>query len=150
MRRYIIFQASWTEIKKQVQALGLEEKDNNYRMVNGATKSYTKILAEHYDSSGKSIPKSGDRLTESVPTEKETPTLFRDSGWEVVEVHEYTPEVPAPYGAEFDLICLCYCEYEPLDEPWVKTYHRLPASLDSFGGNKTAYESWLAIQTSEI
>lgn len=147
MRRYIIFQASWAEIKKQCRALELEEKDNNYRIVNGITKSYTKILAEHYDSSGKLIPKPGDRLTESVPEDGKTPTHFRDSGWEVMKVNEYSPEISAPYGAEFDAICLCYCEYKPLDEPWIKAYHRLPASLDSFSGDEAAYTSWLKTQS---
>jgi hypothetical protein len=67
-------------------------------------------------------------------------------------VEEYAPDIPPPYGAEFDAISLCYCAYKPLapEATWTKKSHRLAPSLDSFGGDEKAYRDWLNTQSSEM
>jgi hypothetical protein len=102
-------------------------------------------IAEYYCSSNKPAPQLGYRLTETLPEDRE---YFRDSGWEVVRVDEFTAGIPSIDGGGFDSIYICYCAYKPLtlEESWTKKAHRLPTSLDSFEGNEKAYEAWLRTQ----
>ncbi len=150
MRRLILFKADKGEIKKYRQQTETKIGESFYRVANaGSVPSLTTTIAEHYDASGKPIPEIGYRLTETDPEDRNS---FRDNGWEVVRVEDYTPEIPPPYGAEFDSICLCYCAYKPLapEDAWTKKAHRIAPSLDSFGGDEQAYQKWLATQSAEI
>jgi hypothetical protein len=150
MRRLILFKADKGEIEKYRQHTEIKVGQSFYRIANaGSVPSLTTTIAEHYDSSGKPAPEIGYRLTETVPEDRDS---FRDNGWEVVRVEEYTPEIPPPYGAGFDSICLCYCAYKPLapQDVWTKKAHRLAPSLASFGGNEKAYQDWLATQSPEM
>ncbi|MEG4918072.1 hypothetical protein [Microcoleus sp. B7-D4] len=154
MRKYIIFRADKGELEKYRSLTETKVGESFYRVANaGSVKSLIWTIAEHYDSSGKPSPAPGYRLTESVIVESAiapmfptASTHFRDSGWEVVKVHEYTPEIPAPYGAEFDSICICYCAYKPIENAPLKQYERSPVTLDSFAGDRTAYDRWLESQ----
>lgn len=154
MRKYIIFRADKGELEKYRSLTATKVGESFYRVANaGSVKSLIWTIAEHYDSSGKPSPVPGERLTESVivssdldPIFPSASTHFRDSGWEVVKVHEYTPEIPAPYGAEFDSICICYCAYKPIDNPPMKQYKRAPVTVDSFGGDRAAFDRWLESQ----
>jgi hypothetical protein len=146
MRRLIWFRADRGEIQKYREITQTQSGESFYRVANaGSVPSLMKTIAEHYDCSNKPIPAPGYRLTETVPEDRDS---FRDSGWEVVRVEEYTPEIPDPYGADFDTICICYCAYKPLapEDAWTKKAHRLVPSLASFGGDETAYSEWLETQ----
>jgi len=146
MRRLILFKAEKGELEVYRQATHTQIGQSFYRVANaGSVPSLGTTIAEHYDCSGKPAPQVGYRLTETVPDDRE---YFRDSGWEVVRVHEYTPEIPAPHSADFHSICICYCVYRPLspEAVWTKKAHRLAPSLASFGGDEVAYEQWLATQ----
>lgn len=46
---------------------------------------------------------------------------------------------------EFDLVVICYCQYNPINAP-LKPMPERQVSLDSFGGNKEAYDRWLSSQ----
>lgn len=154
MRRYILFKADKGELQKYREQTNTQMGEGFYRVSNpGSVHSLTWTLAEHYDSSGKPAPEPGYRLTESVfvpeaadATFPNAATHYRDNGWEVVRVHEYTPDIPPPYGAEFDAICICYCAYKPIENAPLKQSHRMPVSLESFGGNQEAYDRWLMSQ----
>ncbi len=120
MRKLLLFKADWSEVNKYRRETGTNHGASFYSIANAGTIPFlTNTIAEYYDCSGKPIPTPGYRLTETVP---EDPDSFRDSGWEVIEVEEYTPEIPAPYGAKFDSICICYCIYKPLppEDEWTK------------------------------
>ncbi len=147
MRRLIIFRADRGEIEKYRQITETNHGESFYRVANAkSVPSLIWTIAEYHDSTGKPAPQPGYRLTETVPEDRDS---FRDSGWEVIRVEEYTPEIPAPYGAEFDSICICYCVYKPLspEDEWTKKAHRLSPSLASFGGDESAYKAWLESQS---
>jgi hypothetical protein len=149
MRKLILFKADKGEIEKYRQKTETQIGKSFYRIANvDSVPSLTNTIAEHYDSSGKPAPAIGHRLTETIPEDRDS---FRDSGWEVVRVEEYTPEIPPPYGAGFDTICICYCAYKPLapENVWMKKAHRFAPSLTSFGGDEKAYQEWLATQSEE-
>jgi hypothetical protein len=42
---------------------------------------------------------------------------------------------------EFDMIVMCYCQYNPINAP-LKPMPERQVSLDSFGGDKEAYYHW--------
>ena len=150
MRRLVLFKADRGELEKYRRQTQTQIGQSFYRVANAnSVPSLINTIAEHYDSSGNSAPTVGYRLTETVSEERDS---FRDSGWEVIRVEEYTPDIPPPYGAGFDAICLCYCAYKPLapEETWTKKAHRIAPSLDSFGGDEKAYQDWLATQSSEM
>lgn len=136
MRKWIIFRAE----KRQP---GWEERRLQH------TQSLTKILAEHFDSSDRDIPEPGYRPPEFLHVEEfadpqcpSAKTHWRQSNWEVTRVETYTPEIPM---GEFDAIVVCYCCYNPIDAP-LKTMPERQVSLDSFGGDKEAYQRWLESQ----
>lgn len=137
MRKYIIFQA--------------EKKDKtdwrNRKLQH--TQALTWILAEHWDSSDKPIPKPGDRPLEFIrvdslhnPQEHGYSTHYRKGDWEVTRVETYTPEFPT---SGFDMIVLCYCKYSPINAP-LKPMPERQVSVDSFGGDEAAYQQWLESQ----
>jgi hypothetical protein len=146
MRKLILFKADQGELKKYRQETETSIGSSFYRVANtGSVKALSDTIAEHHDSSNQALPSPGDRLTETVPDDRDS---FRDNGWEVVRVEEYTPDIPPPYGAGFDTICICYCVYKPLpiEDQWTKKSRRSEVSIDSFGGDVTAYEAWLMTQ----
>jgi hypothetical protein len=146
MRKLILFKADQGQLKKYRQQTETPIGSSFYRVANaGSVKALSDTIAEHHDSSTQSLPQLGDRLTETVPDDRDS---FRDNGWEVVRVEEYTPDIPPPYGAGFDTICICYCAYKPLpiEEQWTKKAKRSEVSIDSFGGDAAAYEAWLMAQ----
>ncbi|OLP17448.1 hypothetical protein BST81_16800 [Leptolyngbya sp. 'hensonii'] len=150
MRRLILFKAEKGEIENYRRETETQIGQSFYRIANaGSVPSLINTIAEHHDSSSKPAPTAGYRLKETVPEDHE---CFRDSGWEVIRVEEYTPEIPPPYGAGFDAICICYCAYKPLapKDAWVKKAHRLVPSIASFGGDEKAYQAWLASQPEEV
>jgi hypothetical protein len=139
MRKYIIFRA-------EPRQPGWEERMLSH------THSLTRILAEYFDSSDSPIPEPGYRPTEFVRIDAEHnsdfhgwSTHYKTGDWEVVRVHTYTPDIPVPYGGEFDTIVLCYCRYNPIDAP-LKPMPERQVSVDSFGGDEAAYQQWLAVQ----
>jgi hypothetical protein len=164
MHRLITFKADAGEILKYRQTVGADRGSCFYRIANvGSVPSLIKTIAEHYCSSGKPAPELGDRLTETYCSSgKPAPELgdrltetipenrdsFRDSGWEVIRVERYSSEINPPHGNEFDEIYICYCAYKPLSsqDQWTKQSHRLPVSVDSFGGDREAYDEWLQSQ----
>ncbi|HLP90284.1 MAG TPA: hypothetical protein VK184_17065 [Nostocaceae cyanobacterium] len=112
------------------------------------TGSLTKTLAEHYDCSDKQLPEPGYRPPEFIRVEEfvdpqypKAKTHYRVSDWEVTRVETYTPDIPVGMG--FDMIVICYCKYSPINAP-LKPMPERQVSLDSFGGDQKAYESWLA------
>lgn len=142
MRKLILFRAAKGEIEKYRRQTETRIGESFYRVANArSVPSLIKTIAEHYDCSDKPAPSPGYRLTETIPEDRES---FRDSGWEVIRVEEYT----SPDDAEFDSICVCYCAYKPLEaeDQWTKKARRIAPSLDSFGGDKAAYEQWLESQ----
>jgi hypothetical protein len=145
MRKYIIFQAEKAD-----------KTDWRNRKLQH-TQALTWILAEHWDSSNKPIPEPGYRPLEFVrveelhnPKEHGYSTHYRRGNWEVSHVETYSPDVPM--GA-FDVIVICYCKYVPMTEGRSQTIDAplkpMPdrqVSVDSFGGDKIAYEQWLESQ----
>jgi len=86
------------------------------------TGALTSILAEHYDYSGKPLPKIGDRLRNFAQFQESADPKFpaasthvRWGDWEVSRVEEYTPEIP---DAEYDCLAVCYCRYSPIESEW--------------------------------
>ncbi len=137
MRKWIVFRAE----KRQP---GWENRKYAH------TGSLTKTLFEHYDCSGKADPEPGYRPPEFIRVDQfadpdcpEATTHYRQSDWEVVRVEAYTPEIPVGMG--FDMIVICYCKYSPINAS-LKPMPERQVSIDSFGGDKAAYEQWLASQ----
>lgn len=136
MHKYIIFQAegedpNWKERKLQ------------------HSQALTWIISEHWDSSDKSIPEPGYRPKEFVhvdalhdPSQHPHSTHYRKGDWEVVRVETYTPDVPM---GKYDMVVICYCKYSPINAPLNPMPER-QVSVDSFGGDETAYKEWLEAQ----
>lgn len=136
MRKYIIFRAEKREP-------GWKERKLQH------TQGLTRILAEHFDSSDQPIPEPGYRPTEFIrvdslhnPDEHGYSTHYRHGDWEVTRVETYTPDVPM---GEFDMVVMCYCKYSPINAS-LKPMPDRQVSVDSFGGDKEAYEQWLETQ----
>ena len=69
-------------------------------------------------------------------------THYRTGDWEVARVETYTPDIPI---GEFDMVVICYCQYSPIDAP-LKPMPERQVSVDSFRGDKEAYQRWLESQ----
>lgn len=133
MKKYIIFRAEkrepgWKERKLQ------------------PSQALTRILAEHLDYSDRPIPAPGYRPKEFIrvdalhnPTEHGYSTHYRTGEWEVSRVETYTPDVPT---SEYEVLVICYCKYSPINAPLNPMPDR-QVSLESFGGDETAYQQWL-------
>jgi hypothetical protein len=140
MRKYIIFRAE----KRQPGW-----KDRKY----AHTGSLTKTLCEHFDCTDKAIPEPGYRPKEFVrvdqfvdPSYPKASTHYRTGDWEVSRVETYTPELPM---GEFDMVVICYCKYAPINAP-LKPMPERQVSVDSFGGDRAAYEQWLEEQKEPV
>lgn len=138
MRKWIVFRAE----KRQPGS-----EDWKY----AHTGALTKTLCEHFDSSDSELPEPGYRPPEFIRVEQfvdaEYPaakTHHRQGDWEVTRVEVYEHEVGRPY-ADFDMIVICHCKYAPINAP-LKPMPDRQVSIDSFGGDQFAYESWLASQ----
>jgi hypothetical protein len=104
------------------------------------TGSLTKNLFEHIDSSDSELPESGYRPPEFIRTEESASTHYRKSDWEVVRVETYTPDISI--GMSFDMIVICYCQYNPINAP-LQVMPERQVSIDSFGGDEAKYSEWL-------
>lgn len=136
MSKYIIFQA-------EPNAEGWENRKLEH------TQALTRILAEHWDYSNKPIPEPGYRPTEFIrvdalydPKQHGHSTHYRKGDWEVVRVETYTPDVPM---GKYDMVVVCYCQYNPINAP-LKPMPERQVSVDSFGGDEAAYKQWLESQ----
>ncbi len=136
MRKWILFKAdkrqpNWKERKFQ------------------HTGSLTNILCEHFDSSDKPLPEPGYRPLEFIRVEEavdaqfpSAKTHYRKSDWEVVRVETYTPDIPI---ADFGMIVICTCQYNPISAP-LKPMPERQVSVHSFGGDDAAYQQYLSMK----
>ncbi|MGB7271808.1 MAG: hypothetical protein WBC69_00840 [Geitlerinemataceae cyanobacterium] len=138
MRKWIVFKAT-----------GKEQDWKNRKFAHSG--SLTNIIAEHFDSSNSEIPEPGYRPPEFIRVEQFTDpqypaakTHYRQGDWEVVRVETYEHEVGRPY-ADYDIIVVCYCQYNPINAP-LKPMPERQVSIDSFGGDQEAYDRWLTSQ----
>lgn len=138
MRKYIVFRAEGRQP-------GWEDRMLSH------THSLTRILAEYFDSSDRPIPQPGYRPTEFVRVEaKHEPnshgwsTHYKTGDWEVARVETYIPDTEGS-SSEFGMVVICYCRYNPIDSP-LKPMPDRQVSIDSFGGDREAYERWLESQ----
>ncbi len=106
-RKYIIFRADWDQ----------EYEADTRLLPSGAI---TDILAEHFDSSGSSVPSVGYRPSDYHHIEQFADSSFprasthsRMGDWVVTRTSEYAPATPG----EFEAIIICYCRYSPITTP---------------------------------
>lgn len=137
MKKYIIF-------RTEGSAKGWKERKLE------SSGALTRILAEYIDCSDKPLPEPGYRPAEFVrvdpnPSVHGNSTHYKTGDWEVVRVHSYTPEIPVPQGGDYDVVAVCICRYSPVNAP-LKAMPERQVSIDSFGGNREAYENWLTSQ----
>lgn len=125
LNRYIIWRANWNE--KQ-----------GWRTFSGS-RSLTGILAENFFSSGKT-PEVGGRITEGKKDEDGT-HYSRWGDWVVDRVESYVPDLPV--GQEFTEVVICWCKYDPVEPVWVPQGKSI-VSVESFGGDREAFENWKA------
>lgn len=147
MAKLVIFRADKGEKERYQQLTATGLSDSFFRVANaGSVPSLTKTIAEHRDASGKPSPTPGDRLTETIPNSGDN---FRDSGWEVTRVEEYTPNASTPNSPEFESVCICYCAYLPLsaDEAWTKQARRIGSTVASVGATAAPLEQAQQAQT---
>jgi hypothetical protein len=123
-RKYIIYRANWNE-------------QEGWRTFTG-TRSLTGILNECFDSSGSPIPVTGERLTDDK-TDEDGTFYSRWGDWVVDRVESYVPDLPV--GQEFTEIVICYCKYDPIEPVWVIQGKSI-VSIESFGGDREAFETW--------
>jgi hypothetical protein len=140
MGKYIIFQA-------EPDSKGWEKRKLEH------TQALTRILSEHWSYSKKPIPEPGYRPTEFVrvdalhdPSQHAHNTHYRESDWEVTRVETYTPDLPM---GKYDMVVICYCQYNPINAPLNPMPER-QVSVDSFGGDEAAYQEWLESQNKPI
>ncbi len=69
-------------------------------------------------------------------------THHRKGDWEVSRVETYTPDVPV---GDYDMIVICTCRYAPINASLKPMPDRV-VSVDSFGGDREAYDCWLESQ----
>jgi hypothetical protein len=138
MRKYIVFRAEGRQP-------GWEDRMLSH------THSLTRILAEYFDSSDRPIPQPGYRPTEFVRVEAEHEpnshgwsTHYKTGDWEVSRVETYTSDAEGS-ASEFGMVVICYCRYNPIDAK-LKLMPDRQVSIDSFGGDRAAYECWLESQ----
>ncbi len=109
MSKYIIFKAENASTEQWK------------KMLLAHTGACTDILAEHFDSSKRSLPKPGYRLREYHRIEQFVDPKFpgasthsRVGDWEVTRVEEYTTEFSQN---DFESVVICYCHYSPVTTP---------------------------------
>lgn len=101
----------------------------------------TFILAEHYDCTGSEPPEVGYRPSEYKSEDGKGSTHYRDGDWVVTKVDVFVPDIPV--GNIYDEIVVCSCEYDPITPEW-KAFGKRIVSLDSFGGDREAYNKFIA------
>jgi hypothetical protein len=119
-------------------------------------KQLTRLLELSHDSRPllKRKVKIGERLTYHVKKESPWQTyLVTPSDWVVVRVFRYEANLSEIEGdmPEFRDVQIAYCERQPLtpEEAEAMTYEIVSkVSVDSFGGDKEAYQQFLASQQS--
>lgn len=109
------------------------------RQVPAVGKSCTSILQENWDSSGKPAPEPGDRILDHR-SDSEGQGWYRNGDWVIDRVESYPANIPG--WQEFSEILICTCKYDPIDAEW-QACDKGIVSLDSFGGDREAFESWL-------
>jgi hypothetical protein len=121
MSKYIIFKA---------EDASAEQWE---KMLLAHTGACTDILAEHYDSSKKSIPQPGYRLRDFCTVEKFIDPQFPGSSthscvgdWEVTKVDEYISNLPT---GGFESVIICYCQYSPITSP-LEPLHRIQSAQE--------------------
>ncbi len=107
---------------------------------------FTRYLTEHRDFSGKGkIPKVGYRFPvflrdESAATKRNIgSTHYRKGDWVVTRVERYPAGSPDCSCKE---IAICYCSFCPIEAELV-ALEEAKVSVDSFGGDKEAYQRWV-------
>ena len=136
MRKYIIFMAE--DGQPDWQQRKLEH-----------TGGCTDILAEYYDSSDSSVeigyrPTEYKQMAEFVDPQFPSGTTHRRRGdWEVKSIESYVPDLPV--GTSFGEVIICYCVYNPIDEPW-KLQGKPQITVHSFGGDREAFENYTKSQ----
>ena len=92
------------------------------------TGSLTDILAEHFDSSKKPLPKPGDRLIEfAEPKETDNTTHYnREGGWVVTEIDVFVAN--GVQLGKYEEIVICWCEYDPVKPKWMPVTEGKPVS----------------------
>jgi hypothetical protein len=121
--RYIIWRANWGE-------------DKGWRTFSDS-RTLTGILNESFFSSGET-PEVGERLTDDK-TDEDGTFYSRWGDWVVDRVESYLPDLPV--GQEFTEVVICYCKYDPIEPVWVKQGKAI-VSIESFGGDREAFEAW--------
>lgn len=121
-------------------------------------KQLTRLLQLSHDSRPllKRQVKLGERLTYHVKKEGSPwkAYLVTPSDWVVVKVFRYEADLSEIEGdlPEFRDVQIAYCERQPLtpEEAEAMTYEIISkVSVDSFGGDKEAYQQFLASQQSK-
>jgi hypothetical protein len=51
-----------------------------------------------------------------------------------------------PVGQEFTEVVICWCKYSPVEPVWVPQGKSI-VSVESFGGDRAAFEEWKATAT---
>ena len=105
------------------------------------TNSLTNILCTHYDCTGSEPPEVGYRPSEYKSEDGKGSTHYRDGDWVVTKVDVFVPDIPV--GNIYDEIVVCSCEYDPITPEW-KAFGKRIVSLDSFGGDREAYNKFIA------
>ena len=92
------------------------------------TGSLTDILAEHFDSSKKPLPKPGDRLLEFADLEDQTSSTHynRNGSWVVTEIDVFT-SLSVQNGKHSEIV-ICWCEYDPVEPKWLPVSEGKPVS----------------------
>ncbi len=113
------------------------------------TGSATDILAEWYLRAETSAPNIGDRLLEFAHidengvvdlTRSKGSTHQRLGDWQVTRVEEYVANLPV--GQDYEEIVVCYCQYVPIEPNW-KSIPKTIVSVDSFEGDRSAFQTWI-------
>jgi hypothetical protein len=121
-------------------------------------KQLTRLLQLSHDSRPllKRKVKVGERLTYHVKKEGSPWKVYlvTPSDWVVVNVFRYDADISEIKGElpEFRDVQIAYCERQPLtpEETEAMTYEIVSkVSADSFGGDKEAYQQFLASQQSD-
>lgn len=135
--RWVIF--------REAEGQGLVEGWGNRKFAH--SDALTFILDEHYDSTGAEPPEAGYRLSEYKAETGDRLTHYRKGDWVVVKTEVFVPNIPI--GNEFDEIAVCYCAYDPIKPKWRAFNSRSIASLDSFGGDREAYNKFLVSDSAD-
>lgn len=105
------------------------------------TNAFTNILGTHYDCTGGEPPEVGYRISDYKSEDGEKSTHYRKGDWVVNRVEVFVPDLPI--ASIYDEIAICQCVYDPIEPKWKAFKGKSIASLDSFGGDREAYNKFL-------